>query len=308
MSVAICPGCAIGVMGAGAEPDRPLDGTIELVLPGIHCAACIGGVEAILRSAPGVSDARVNLTRKRAWIRAAPGADPADWIEALANAGYDAHEVTSDAQPPADNQPDIVLHLGIAGFAMMNVMLLSVAVWSGAADVTRDFLQWISALIALPGTAFAARPFFRNALGALRAGRLAMDVPISLAILLACGMSLYEVVKGSDHTWFDTALPLTFFLLAGRYLEQMMRRAVRSAAADMSALEPKRVHRIEGSARVSRPIQEVRVGDILWLAASARVPVDAVLMDDSARIYRSALTGESDPVSGFPAKSMPLVR
>lgn len=295
MSVAACPGCAIGE-ASPTDTAVPQGGGYELVLPGIHCAACIGTVESVLRHAPGVEAARVNLTRKRAWVSAAPGSDPSRWIEALADAGYEAHEVAA-GQVPVEKGPDIALHLGIAGFAMMNVMLLSVAVWSGAADVTRNFMYWISALIALPATAFAAQPFFRNAWRALRAGRLDMDLPISLAIFGATAMSLYETMHGGRHAWFEAALSLTFFLLAGRYLDQTMRQAVRSAAADLSALEPRRVHRIEDGARVSRPIEEVRVGDRLWLAAGARVPVDAVLIDAQVRLDRSALTGESDPVA-----------
>ena len=119
----------------------------------------------------------------------------------------------------------LIVRLGVSGFAMMNVMLLSVAVWSGATDATRDMFHWISASIALPAAIFSAQPFFVNAWSALRVRRLNMDVPISLAILLACGMSLYEVMAGGDHAYFDAALSLTFFLLAGRVLDQRMRRA-----------------------------------------------------------------------------------
>ncbi len=84
------------------------------------------------------------------------------------------------------------MRLAVAGFASMNVMLLSVSVWSGATDATRDLFHWISAAITLPAIAFCAQPFFRNAWSALRAGRLNMDVPIVLAIVLALVTSLWE--------------------------------------------------------------------------------------------------------------------
>ena len=58
-----------------------------------------------------------------------------------------------------------------AALIAMNVMLLSVAVWSGATDATRDLMHWISAAITLPAVAFSAAPFFRSALRALRARR-----------------------------------------------------------------------------------------------------------------------------------------
>lgn len=273
-----------------SEADRA---THTLVLPGIHCAGCMAGVERVLRSAPGVENASVNLSQKRAMIAAPPGADPTPWIEALAGAGYEAYEARD---PSPSKEPSLLLHLGVAGFAMMNVMLLSVAVWSGAADTTRDLLHLIAALIAIPATAFAAQPFFRKAFTALSAGRLDMDVPISLAIILALGISVYETAQSGAHTYYDAALSLTFFLLAGRVLDQRMRRAVRSAASDLSALEPSRTVRVEGDARVSRPVDEIDVGDRLWLAAGSRVPVDGILDEREARVDRSALTGEIDPV------------
>ena len=129
------------------------------------------------------------------------------------------------------------MRLGVAGFAMMNVMLLSVAVWSGAEGATRDLFHLISAAIALPAVLYAAQPFFRNAASVLRLGRLNMDVPISLAILLAGAMSLYEALHGGTHAYFDAALSLTFFLLIGRYLEHRTRSAARSAANELAALE-----------------------------------------------------------------------
>ncbi|MEP1652135.1 MAG: copper-translocating P-type ATPase, partial [Paracoccaceae bacterium] len=180
--------------------------------------------------------------------------------------------------------------------AMMNVMLLSVAVWSGAEGATREMLHWISAAIALPAVAFTAQPFFKNAFSALRVGRLNMDVPISLAILLACAMSLFEVINGGQHAWFDAALSLTFFLLAGRVLDQRLRRAARSAADNLAALEPSRVQVLRDGVRTNTAIAEVGVGDMLWIAAGGRVPVDAVLLEKSALVDRSAISGESDPI------------
>ena len=295
MTVAACPACS------GAAPAVELvagadAATHHLVLPGIHCAGCIRTVEDTLKAQPDILAARVNLTLKRAAITASPGADPTPWIAALARAGHDAYE--ADIAPESDAAGrDLILRLGVAGFAMMNVMLLSVAIWSGAADSTRDLFHWISASIALPAALFAAQPFFRNAFSALRVARLNMDVPISLAILLACGMSLFETMQGGDHAYFDAALSLTFFLLAGRVLDARMRRAARSAARDLAALEPSRVVRIEDGSKISQPVSDVAVGDILWLAAGARLPVDAELLEEGARIDRSLVTGESDPVT-----------
>ncbi|MEO0748965.1 MAG: heavy metal translocating P-type ATPase [Pseudomonadota bacterium] len=297
MSVTACPGCATAPVcgpagGRGAaQMEVP---THHLVLPGIHCAGCISAVESTLLKQPNVNAARVNLTKRRVSIASEPGLDPTPWIAALSRAGFEAYEAGALEERQGD---DLILPLGVAGFAMMNVMLLSVAVWSGAMDSTRDLFHWISAAIALPATAFAAQPFFRHAWSALRVRRLNMDVPISLAIILACGMSVYEVMHGGAHAWFDAALALTFFLLIGRVLDQRLRRRARSAADDLAALEPARVTRIEGADKISRPVAEIAVGDRLWITAGARVPVDAVLEDAETTVDCSFLTGESDPVT-----------
>ena len=292
MSVAACPGCVAAAPVAAAAGQAAGPPTHHLVLPGIHCAGCIRSVEGILGAQPGITGARVNLTMKRAAITADPQADPTPWIRALSEAGFEAHEA-QEVRAPDDGARALILRLGVAGFAMMNVMLLSVAVWSGAADATRDMFHWISAAIAIPAALFAAQPFFTSAWGALKGGRLNMDVPISLAILLACGMSLYEVRQGGAHAYFDAALSLTFFLLAGRILDLRMRSAARSAAQDLAALEPSRVTRIEDGRHVSRPVSEIAVGDRLWLPAGARLPVDAELLSQGAELDRSAITGES---------------
>lgn len=293
MTTVACPGCAAGDTVQIAAADRV---THQLVLPGIHCAGCIRGVERTLSTLPDIEGARVNLTQKRVAISATPKADPTPWIRALAQAGYEAHEV-SDAEVPGAGGGDYTIHMGVAGFAMMNVTLLSVAVWLGAIDTTRDFLHWVSAAIALPAAAFSAQPFFRSAFSALRGRRVNMDVPISLAILLACGMSLYEVIHSGPHAWFDAALTLTFFLLVGRVLDQRLRRAAHSAADNLAAMEPSRVLRLEDGVRMSRPLSEIAIGDVLWLNAGARVPVEARLESAEATVDASFITGETEPVT-----------
>ena len=291
---AACPACvtlpdsAVATGAAGAP-------THQLYLPTIHCAGCIQTVEQTLRALPGVKAARVNLSLRRVAVTAAYNADPTPWIEALAGAGFEAHE--AELSQTADTRDrDMLMRLGVAGFAMMNVMLLSVAVWSGAEDTTRDLFHWISAAIAIPAAMFSAQPFFKSAWAALSARRVNMDVPISLAILLALGMSVYETSASGEHAYFDAALSLTFFLLAGRVLDQRMRKAARSAAQDLAALEPRRAIVLNGDTRESVAVSDLSIGDDIWLAAGGRVPVEARLSKGDVEVDRSLLTGESDPV------------
>ena len=120
--------------------------------------------------------------------------------------------------------------VGVAGFGMMNIMLLSVSVWSGAAGVTRDLFHWLSAMIALPTIAYAGRPFFRSAWRALRHRQTNMDVPISIGVLLASALSLYETATHGPHAYFDGAVMLLFFLRCGRWLDSVMRDRARDHA------------------------------------------------------------------------------
>ncbi len=135
----------------------------------------------------------------------------------------------------------------------MNIMLLSVSVWSGnVTDITpetRDLFHWLSAAIALPAAAYAGQPFFRSAFHALRSRQVNMDVPISLGIVLALGMSLYETAHHAEHAYFDSAVMLIFFLLCGRVLDQIVRRRTRTVAGNLAALKADVAYRLLGQRR-----------------------------------------------------------
>ena len=271
--------------------------SVQLSVPRMHCAACIATIERHLRGLDDVFDAKANLSLKR--VQIVTDRSPTQMVDALGDVGFEAYpldeRVLSQETDPVGR--DLLMRLGIAGFAMMNVMLLSVAVWSGASGATRDLFHLISALIALPAALYSAQPFFANAMRALRVRRLNMDVPISLAILLAGGMSLYETLLGGEHAYFDAALSLTFFLLIGRYLEHNTRSAARSAAKELAAMEAYTADRRGDNGVETVPIDALGVGDIVVVPTGVRVPVDGYLISTTAFTDRAHLTGESDPIS-----------
>ena len=298
---AACPACgpAPEIALPRNAPARP---DIVLQLPDIHCAACIASVEDTLAALPGVRDARVNYGQRRVAVAGA-GLRADALIEALARAGHRARPLDADRLGgPSAERRALILRIGVAGFAMMNVMLLSVAVWSGAAGATAGLFHLLSAAIALPAVAFSARPFFASGLAAIRAGRLNMDVPISLAILLASGASLAGAlgVAEAAQGWFDAALALTFFLLVGRFLDAAGRQAARSAAAELAALDTPQAIRLEdGAERVVRA-EDLRPGDLIRLRPGDRVPADGSVEAGRAALDRSALTGETAPEAVAP--------
>lgn len=294
---AACPGCAAAPLAIEQAKVHAAPALV-LSIPAIHCAACIGKVERKLNAMPDVIDARVNLSLKQVSVQGTD-IDADTIVEALKLVGYDAYPLD---QAYLETRQDsvgrnLLVRLAIAGFAMMNVMLFSVAVWSGASDTTRDLFHLISATISLPAVLYCGQPFFSSAWTALRVRGLNMDVPISLAILLATGMSLYEVMNGGRHAYFDAALSLTFFLLIGRYLDHHTRSSVRSAAKELAALEVHTAQRIEDGQAVKTAVSSLAVGDRLLIPSGVRVPVDGTLDSQQALSDRSFLTGESAAIN-----------
>ena len=294
-----CPACsAAPAAEALAARDLP-NAQIALSLPTIHCSACISKIERALNDHPQVNSARVNLTLKRASIDAAPEVTAEEMRTLVEGLGYEAHELdagTLNATATDRAGRDLLMRLAVAGFASMNVMLLSVSVWSGAEDATRDMFHWISAAITLPAIAFSGVPFFRNAWAALRNGRLNMDVPIVLAIVLAIATSLWETMLSGEHAYFDAAIALTFFLLAGRYLDHRTRTIARSAAEELTALEVPRATRLRDGAEEVVGVSELAAGDLVLVRPGGRMPVDGEIIGGTSEIDRSLLTGETLPV------------
>ncbi len=239
-----------------------LDGGIarmELAVEGIHCGGCMRAIENGLTAMPDIVRARVNLTDRRVAVEWRDGKlDPAGFIDRLAALGYRAHPFDSGKSAGDERREGQMLLrcLGVAAFAAMNIMLLSVAVWSGnLSDITpeqRDFFHWLSALIALPAAAYAGRPFFHSAIRAVKARRLNMDVPITVGVLLALGMSVVETLNHAEHAYFDSALMLLTFLLVGRTLEQFMRRRTRAVAGNMAALRAETATKFVGPHELAR--------------------------------------------------------
>lgn len=287
--IAACPAC-VAVPDIAHIASGP---ALQFSLPSIHCAACIGKIERGLSTVNGVRDVRVNLSLRR--LSVTGPAEPAQILSALRDLGFDAYPLDLDALSSMQDDAGraLLTRMAVAGFAMMNVMLLSVAVWSGATDATRDLFHLISGAIALPVVAYSGQPFFTSAWRALSVRRLNMDVPISLAILLAAAMSLFETLNSGAHAYFDAALSLTFFLLIGRYMDHRTRVAARSAARELTALEVHSAQRLRGDRVDTVPVKTLAVGDHILVPTGARIPVDGDLMSDSALMDRSFLTGES---------------
>ncbi|MFV0279926.1 MAG: heavy metal translocating P-type ATPase [Rhodoblastus sp.] len=274
---------------------------IDFAVDGMTCAACIVEIEQAMRKIPGIEKARVNYSNSRlalGWRQ--DDLDPAGAAEQLRRMGYAVHpfELAQAETREAEYAKYLLRCLAVAGFAAMNVMLLSVSVWAGnASDIlpeTRDMFHWLSALIALPGAAFSGRLFFTSAFASLRRGALNMDVPISLGIVLALGMSVVETAHHQPHAYFDSALMLIFFLLCGRYLEQAMRQRTRAVAGNIAALRSPMAARENADGSITQvPTQRIAPGEIVLVAPGERIPLDGVVVSGTSEIDESIVTGET---------------
>jgi P-type Cu2+ transporter len=274
---------------------------VEFSVPGVYCGACMTTLETALKKLPVVEKARVNLSTRRVsvvWHAHDGGAfDPADLARTIATQGYACHLFSAQEEMADQQLKQLIRAVAVSGFAAMNIMLLSVSVWSGADDATRDLFHWISALIAAPALIYAGRFFYVSAWNALSHGRSNMDVPIAIGVSLSYFSSLWETIHHGEHAYFDATASLLFFLLIGRTLDHMMRNRARSAISGLARLNPRgaTVVSADGS-RDYRLVDDISVGDHIAITAGERIPVDGVVLAGRSDLDRSIVSGESVPL------------
>ncbi len=284
-------------------------GVIVLSLPDIRCGSCVATIERTLNARDDVASARVNLTLHQATVTLiSPDTDPVPIMKALAALGFPTTPVELRGRDNALTDAAggrLLRAMAVAGFGAANIMLLSVGVWSGAQGQTRATFHIVAALIAVPVVVYAGQPFFQSAIGALRARRTNMDVPITLGVLLALALSLFETMRGGDHVFFDASVTLLFFLLAGRYLDHVMRERARSAVTGLARLSPRgAMIRQDDGALAYIGLNTVTPGAILSIAPDERVPVDVEIVEGATDLDRSLVTGEAMPVTAGPGDTL----
>jgi len=277
--------------------------TLHLMIEGLSCAACVWLIERVLAREHDVVEGRVNMSTRRLRLRwRGPASDAAAHAGRIAALGFRAvpFDPQKLASANARREKTLLRAMAVAGFAAGNVMLLSISIWSGEGEMggaTRDLMHWLSALIAMPAILYAGQPFFRSALAALGRARTNMDVPISIGILLATGMSLFQTLNHQRDAYFDSAITLVFFLLIGRYLDARARGKARSAAEQLVALKASDVRVLRPDGVVERCMPEtVRPGEIVHVAAGERIGIDGRVASGASELDPSLVTGETLPV------------
>jgi len=276
----------------------------DFAVPGVHCAACIRAVETGLMRVAGVEHVRVNLSTRRVAVQWR-GVETPELLAALAALGYPGHLFESEEDKKDPERDRLVRALAVAGFCAMNIMLLSVSVWSGAEGETRRAFHWISGALALPCLVYSGRIFFASAWAVLRRGRTNMDVPISIGICLAFALSLYDTIHDGPHAYFDAATSLIFFLLIGRTLDHLMHEKARAAVRGLMRLAPRGATVLDADgSRTYLPLAEVVPGMRIALTAGERVPVDGIVQEGASELDCAIATGESAPQSVSPGMAV----
>ena len=281
---------------ARQQADAGLTTTV-LVVPGMHCAGCMAKVERALGALDGVSAARVNLTARQVRVDHGSAVSLPRLVEALQAVGFPSQPRGEELAPPPSAVKPLLPPLAVAGFACMNVMLLSVSIWSGAEGATKELFHWLSAAIGVPAIAYAGLPFFRSAWGALKRRTTNMDVPISIGVTLATALSLYETMNHGEDAWFDGTLMLLLFLLAGRALDAGMRDRARAGVdALLRQAAPGAMVVAKDGGLEWLPSADLGPGMLMRVAAGERLAADGEMVSGQTSFDQSLLTGESAPV------------
>jgi P-type Cu2+ transporter len=276
--------------------------TIHLLIEGIHCAACVWLIEHSLAKVEGVISADVNLTTKRLRLR---------WnnqhialsaiLQSLAKVGYGGVPFDPDTAEGAlaRRHQGLLYRMAFAGFAMMNLMWIAIALYSGADQGEfRNWFQWIGFIIATPTLFYSGYPFLRNAVLGLRRRYLTMDLPIAIGALATYSYSTYITIANpaNGEVYFDTVVNFLFVILVGRYLEAISKKQALSATRRLLELQPKLATVILDAGNKIVPVRSVLIGDLVLVKPGEKIPVDGAIVAGQSAVDESMLTGESIPI------------
>ena len=280
---------------------------VELGVGGMTCTSCSIRVEKALSDLPGVS-ATVNYATGEAIANVPTQISDEQLVKAVQATGYSA---VLNGQ--ANDQ------FGFAEFkirfwsaAILTFPIMAISMFSQL-----QFSRWqlVVGLLALPVVSWAAWPLHRGALINARHRALTMDSLVSLGIFISYSWSIYLAASSdtSMHmansgwrllftrdphgTYFEVAASVTTLVLLGKMLELRARDRATSALTQLAALNPLTATVVNGLFHVVKPVEQVRVGETIFIPAGSQVPLDSIIKSGAGHIDAALITGESQPIS-----------
>lgn len=284
----------------------------DIILSGIRCAACVWLLEQFIGKTAGVESVNVNLANHRAFIRF--DNDKLSIVElfsAINQLGYKPYPyVPSVAESLFEQQKNKLLKaLGVAAIGVMQVMMFTIALYAGALDdMSKGFerlMQYSALIITTPVVLYSARLFFVNAYRCIGNKRMAMDVPVSLAIGGAYIASILNTVWLEGEVYFESVSMFTFFLLLSRFIELKARHQQSLSSNELVSVLPSYALKVvEGVSRQcidnvkteSVLLNELKIGDKLLIENGATIAADGEILFGASQIDESAFSGESLPL------------
>lgn len=288
----------------------------QVMVQGMHCAACSLTLEQALLGIRGVVAAQVNAASKRASVVwSAALTRPSQWMAVPQALGYRLLPA-SDAFAPDHGRKEARLALWrwlVAGFCMMQVMMYAVPAYvAGPGEITPDIeklLRWASWVLTLPVVLFSCGPFFGHALRDLKQRSISMDLPVALGIAMTFAVST-AATFGPQGWWghevyFDSLTMFVFFLLTGRWLEQRLRDRTAGSLDRLMQRLPDSVQRQQASGRFERvAARRLKPGDLIRVLPGEAFPADGTIVAGDTFADEALLTGESRPVARLAGASV----
>jgi Cu2+-exporting ATPase len=277
----------------------------ELLLEGMHCAACVWLIERLPRVCPGVVESRANIRTRSAVVRYAPDQVPLSSVaRALDRLGYAAHPARGAGAREARKKEDrrFLIRVGVAGAIAGNVMLLAIALYGGALSGIDPFwehtLRYYSMGLGLLSLVWPGRVFFTGAIAALRTRTAHLDIPVALALGVGGVWGSYNTLTRTGEIYFDSLAVLVFLLLVGRWVQHRQQRGAADQVELMLTLTPTSAQRLLDDGTTKRvPIEAIDVGMLVQVEAGGSIPADGVIETGSTQVDNALLTGESRPVA-----------
>lgn len=278
--------------------------SVDLMLEGVTCAACVWLVEKLPQVLPGVVEARLSLGRSTVRVTwDATRVRLSEVARTLDRFGYAVHPAKGRDREAVYRREfrRRLVHLGVAGALAGNLMLLAAALyagWVGQMDgASEQLLRWVSLGLGVMSLAWPGGEFFRSAWSALRNRTVNLDVPISIALGVGGVAGVVNVVGGRGELYFDSLAALVFLLLIGRFLQFRQQRSAESSVELLFSLTPSTCRVVGADGEVTElPLEGLRPGDVAEVRPGELVPADGVVEEGVSMVNEALLTGESAPV------------